>query len=278
MGFPKLDSFKKKVSDLPDKPNTQLPSAELKAHFDAAPEELRIAFNKLIDELEGPNAITFIPVDNAVGIPNGTLKEVLEYLKGQINNATLGQIIDGSITPVKLHADSKRATVIKIDDTDNRFEATDVEGALNELFLSASDVKSKVATAITGKGVPASSSDTGQELANKITQISTGKKSKNGTHTSGGVIYDNSSFSVTRLGFRPSHIMVEFKRWNSQWNEYHHYSAKYSTHANHINNMIFSREANPGKDSCSWAITDDGFTLTSSNFFSFEELKWIAFE
>ncbi|MEC0083292.1 tail fiber protein, partial [Paenibacillus alvei] len=44
----------------------------------------------------------------------------------------------------------------------------------NEAFQSASDGKNQVAAAITGKGIPASGSDTYPVLAQKISQITTG--------------------------------------------------------------------------------------------------------
>ncbi len=44
----------------------------------------------------------------------------------------------------------------------------------NEAFQSASDGKNLIATAITGKGIPASGSDTFSQLANKIKQIEVG--------------------------------------------------------------------------------------------------------
>ena len=56
---------------------------------------------------------------------------------------------------------------ITIKDANNHFNATNVEGALNELFQSASNGKGLIATAITGKGVDASSSDTFTQLATK---------------------------------------------------------------------------------------------------------------
>lgn len=52
--------------------------------------------------------------------------------------------------------------------------AQDVKGAINEVFQNASNGKGLIATAITGKGVDASSSDTFAELATKIQQISGG--------------------------------------------------------------------------------------------------------
>ncbi len=63
---------------------------------------------------------------------------------------------------------------IRLVDASNNFDATDVEGALSELFQSASNGKSKIATAITGKGVDTSSSDTFEQMATNIGQIQTG--------------------------------------------------------------------------------------------------------
>ncbi len=48
--FEKLLSFTKKVQDLPDQPT--LTPNELKAQFDAAPEELRVHLNKTIDDVQ----------------------------------------------------------------------------------------------------------------------------------------------------------------------------------------------------------------------------------
>lgn len=49
MAFQKLTAFTKKVADLADQPT--LTPTELKAQFDAAPDELRVYFNNLIDAL-----------------------------------------------------------------------------------------------------------------------------------------------------------------------------------------------------------------------------------
>lgn len=51
---------------------------------------------------------------------------------------------------------------------------TNLVNAVNELFISASNGKTKVATAITGKGIPASGSDSYDTLSNKIKNIKTG--------------------------------------------------------------------------------------------------------
>lgn len=74
-------------------------------------------------------------------------------------------------TALPTSSGSSEADGITIKDTNNNFTATNVEGALSELFQSASNGKGLIATAITGKGVDASSSDTFAQLATKIQQI-----------------------------------------------------------------------------------------------------------
>ncbi|MBY6965336.1 phage tail protein, partial [Clostridium botulinum] len=59
-------------------------------------------------------------------------------------------------------------------DEDRLTENKTITGAINELFTSASNGKIKVATAITGKGVPASGSDSYDTLSSKIKNIKTG--------------------------------------------------------------------------------------------------------
>ena len=58
--------------------------------------------------------------------------------------------------------------------------AQDLKGAINEVFQSASNGKLAIVTALTGKGINASNTDTFEELAQKITQISTGITSVDG--------------------------------------------------------------------------------------------------
>jgi hypothetical protein len=103
------------------------------------------------------------------------------------------------------------ADKVSIADSSNLFSATDVEGALKELFTNVSNGKTSIATSITDKGVSASGGDTFATLASKIRQISTGKKWATGT--SRPVHYntdpDNFGVIVRGLSFRPSLIVVE---------------------------------------------------------------------
>lgn len=60
--------------------------------------------------------------------------------------------------------------------------------ALNELFQSASDGKSLIAAAITGKGVNAAATDTFAQLATKITSISTGYNTSDANVTAADIV------------------------------------------------------------------------------------------
>ena len=62
---------------------------------------------------------------------------------------------------------------ITIKDKNNNFNATNVEGALDELFQSASNGKTLIANAITGKGVATNASDSFQAMATNIGNIVT---------------------------------------------------------------------------------------------------------
>jgi len=80
--FQKLVSFTKKVADLPDKPS--LNPAELKAQFDAAPDEVRESLNKLIDALQktetGDSGAKNIGATNISGLTGADVQTLLEAL------------------------------------------------------------------------------------------------------------------------------------------------------------------------------------------------------
>lgn len=117
MPLEKLLEFTQKVSDLSDKPNATMSAAEVKAQFDAAPDEVRVYLNQLIDKLQsvtdGDSGADNIGVTSISGLTGDSVQELLEalktlddsnkaYLLSQIQGVTLGQIPDGSLTDVKL--------------------------------------------------------------------------------------------------------------------------------------------------------------------------------
>ncbi|MET3699346.1 hypothetical protein SAMN05877753_10215 [Bacillus oleivorans] len=167
-----------------------------------------------------------------------------EYLLSQIQGVTLGQIPDGTITPVKLSADSKKASIIMVEDINSHFVGTNVEEVLEELFTFANNGKESIATVVgspatTGdtfaqlqthiqnsknalatnlanKGQPSVGTETLQALVDKVANVNTGKKFATGTATSSstsstytfidGTTIGAYSLSVTGLPFKPTFI------------------------------------------------------------------------
>lgn len=160
----KLLSFTKKVQDLADKPNSTMSAAEVKAQFDAAPDELRLAFNQLIDDLQsvvdGDSGADNIGASAITGLTGTTVQSLLESLKGlddtnrayllsQIQNTVLGQIPDGTITLEKLaFAIASTATDVSISDVGNYFTSANAEGALQELGLAFNGARGNLVTSV----------------------------------------------------------------------------------------------------------------------------------
>lgn len=94
-------------------------------------------------------------------------------------------------------SDVVTAENITIKDVSNNFTATNVEGALNELFQSASNGKQLIATAITGKGVNTLATDTFQTMATNINNIKVGGGGITPTGTK--EITQNGTYDVTNF-------------------------------------------------------------------------------
>ena len=98
-------------------------------------------------------------------------KTVIENNKLYLVKSDGTKLDEGTELPTS--SGSTNADGINIKDENNHFTATNVEGALNELFQSASNGKGLIATAITGKGVETSNTDTFQTMATNIGNIVT---------------------------------------------------------------------------------------------------------
>lgn len=96
-------------------------------------------------------------------------KTIVEGNKIYLVKADGTKLDEGTDLPAS--SGSSEADGITIKDTGNNFTATNVEGALSELFQSASNGKTLVANAITGKGVATNPSDSFQTIANNIGKI-----------------------------------------------------------------------------------------------------------
>jgi hypothetical protein len=146
-------------------------AAEIKQLFDSRGNELKTALNALITALQSTttdnSGAENIGIQSITGVTGSNVQSALEDLRLQINAAVAGTIPNGSITEDKLAFDiATDAASVSIVDSGNKFTATNVEEALDELFTSANSVKTNVSGAI---GSPATVNDTGSQLAGYIT-------------------------------------------------------------------------------------------------------------
>ncbi|TQR29380.1 hypothetical protein [Brevibacillus brevis] len=99
----------------------------------------------------------------------------------------------------------KAAANIEIADTANNFTATNVEGALAELFTSVGNGKNQIKSAITAKGgtVPGTSPHTFQQLADGVKSINKGQGSAVESQVLQGVTFSNADGTL-RTGTMPN--------------------------------------------------------------------------
>lgn len=135
---------------------------------------------------------------------------VLQNEKGQVNgvptldstgNIPLEQLGNISLTPEDIGAETPSGAQAKVDDLAGVGRTTEtVKGAYDkaeQAFQSASDGKQKIATAITGKGVPTGSSDTFANMANNIDSIVT-DPSGDATAEASHILYGVTAYSKYR--------------------------------------------------------------------------------
>lgn len=106
MGFKKMGEFTFNHSNQQDDLYRVLTASEIKEAFDSRGLELKKALNDLIDALsntnDGESGGGKIGVSPIPGVEGNNLQEMLESLKKSLNETTLGQVPNGSITPQKL--------------------------------------------------------------------------------------------------------------------------------------------------------------------------------
>lgn len=112
-------------------------------------------------------------------------------------------------TDLPTSSGASTADSITIKDTNNNFTATDVEGALSELFQNASNGKQLIATAITDKGVVTSSDDTFQTMATNIGKISGGSSiTYSITNNLSHAVNNNSNTTVEKYNSYSANITI----------------------------------------------------------------------
>ena len=108
MALPRLTTDLDVIQKLDNEPNDVggLSADELKAKFDEAPNAVKTWLNDvLLPFLEGKNAAKNIGVDTIDGLDTATnVQDAIAGAIGLIQQATEGQVLDGSITTAKLAA------------------------------------------------------------------------------------------------------------------------------------------------------------------------------
>ena len=133
--------FEKDVSvhqSLANEPNADngLSAEELKKKWDKPAEDLKQAFNNLIDEMwekSGDTHIGSMPL--VEGDTSGaTVRDKLLYLLAAIQNVTLGQIPDGSVTKEKLDSNYTNTLAVKDGEIQSNLNTEKIGGkTLDEL-------------------------------------------------------------------------------------------------------------------------------------------------
>ena len=138
MGYTKINDNLSVHQSLSDEPNIDdgLSSEELKKKFDEPAEKLKNAFNNLIDELMAKNSASSIGamplVEGDTSEPNVGAK--LAYLLNTIQDVTLGQVPDGSITKEKIDVTYRNTLAIKNGTVQTDLNAEKIDGKkLSEL-------------------------------------------------------------------------------------------------------------------------------------------------
>ncbi|KIL35869.1 hypothetical protein SD71_10790 [Cohnella kolymensis] len=103
----KITALSDLIATLADRP--VMTSAQLKGYFDSQPDQIKVAFNALIDSLmsstSGDSGAHSIGSATISGVSGATVWAQLTDLKAQIAAVSVGTLPDGSITPAKLSFD-----------------------------------------------------------------------------------------------------------------------------------------------------------------------------
>ncbi len=188
--------------------------------------------------------------------------------------------VSSHLADIASQDDGKGADMVGLPDPNNLFNATNVGGAMQELFTNVSNGKDLVGGAITDvdDSVVIPTDPTFQQLANAIGGISTGKKWASGTVTSYRDSYVN-CIDVSGLDFKPKIVWgwsIQFPGFCGAINDY--------SNAGDLNKAYYTDSSGnlikmglTSFDSKS-SIFNGGFILAVSSDNRAGIVSWIAFE
>jgi hypothetical protein len=93
MSLTKITAFQKLIASLPDEPNANdgLTAQQVKEWFDSSPEELRAAFNGLVDALVATTGATEIGA-SVEGIAGSSVQAILNSMKTLVESSVSGNV------------------------------------------------------------------------------------------------------------------------------------------------------------------------------------------
>ncbi|HZK42715.1 MAG TPA: hypothetical protein VFC73_00300 [Syntrophomonadaceae bacterium] len=187
-----------------------------------------------------------------------------------VNIEMLEKLPDGSYK--KKHPETK-ASQVKLEDAEGKFTATELEGAMSELFTNVSDGKDLVGGAITDvdDSVVIPTDPTFSDLASAIGSISTGKKWASGNNRS-----SYWTLNVTGLGFKPSFVVAQYDENAPSLNVI---VGGASPTTKQLFNMHITTSPSTLQSSGSFTINNNGFIFDGMGSCGFSaNHDWIAFE
>lgn len=147
MPFDKLNSFTFNHSEQQDDLYKDMSASEIKGAFDSRGVELKNTLNKLIDDLASTQGASNIGVKLVANSPTD-LQGHLDWLRVQINAASMGLIPDGSITASKLSFSPATAQELNnFINTFNQFTANNTN-RINDVSKQVKIVKNVTIVAI----------------------------------------------------------------------------------------------------------------------------------
>lgn len=193
----KIDSFKQTISSLPDVP--ELSASELKAAFDSSPAELKDSLNGLIGTLTESTGAQEIGFASVASVHASNVQEAIENVQGQIKNAALGQIPEGSVSLNML----AQEVLTRFEDEEQA--RSSVQQSLDDFKMEAnaailkeeSDRKSACSKLSSDISSARSLANSAQSAANSAARVSVGTY----RGTSSGTV-------TVSVGFRPTAVIV----------------------------------------------------------------------
>ncbi len=185
--------------------------------------------------------------------------------------------VSSHLADIASQDDGKGADMVGLPDPNNLFNATNVGGAMQELFTNVSDGKDLVGGAITGvdDSVVIPTDPTFGDLASAIGGISTGKKWVSGNANS-EMIGSFQRVTVRGLEFKPKIVWA----WNTRFPSF---TGMINTYNPNLNSQTgWSNGSSLSLSSINYStnsvLYDDGFGVNLTTDSRVGDCTWIAFE